>query len=375
MQRQRSLLGRALGASLVLHLLLLFIVIPGARKVWPVSLSAASIFEVEKPAEEAERPLEFEIVAPPEAGEDSPAPRVPPQRPDEFELYDLANNREEAPSTDRAPLSDLDRRAHGGVGEPGATSPGSIGNTTQLVQARGGDRLGSGAPSEAVPAPAQERSQRARGAAEPEQPRPAEQDPRAVPPPADDELTAAGGTAQQRLPPERLLPTEPAPREHGSEGKGEDEFDQEPVPAVEPRITLPRNDSWTLPPGDGGLPEDPSRAGGEVDEGGLSFDTQWYEWGPYAAKMLRAIRRNWQIPEIARLGVSGVVRIRFFIERDGRVTGLTITDESGRPPMDFAARDAIADSSPFDPLPADLIGVDREGVTITFYYNARPPGR
>jgi len=112
-----------------------------------------------------------------------------------------------------------------------------------------------------------------------------------------------------------------------------------------------------------------------VDEGGLSFDTQWYDWGPYADKMLRRIRRNWRIPEIARLGVTGVVRIRFFIERDGTVTGLRITDESGKPPMDFAARDAIWHSSAFDPLPSDLTGVDREGVTITFYYNASPRRR
>ena len=376
MQRQRSLLGRALGASLVLHLLLLFIIIPSARKVWPVSLTGAPIFDVEKPPEEAERPLEFEIVDQPEVGQEAPATRIP-QRPDEFELYDLANNREEAPSTDRAPLSDLDRRAHGGVGQPEATSPGSIGNTTQLVQARGGDRLGSGAPSDEAPSPERERSQKARGTvAEPEPARSADDGSRTVPPPSDDELAAEGGTAQQLRPQDRQLPPpEAAPREPGSEGEGEDETDQEPAPAVEPRITLPQKESWMLPPGEGGLPEDPSRAGGEVDEGGLSFDTQWYEWGPYAAKMLRAIRRNWQIPEIARLGVSGVVRIRFFIERSGEVTGLVITDESSRPPMDFAARDAIVDSSPFDPLPADLIGVDREGVTITFYYNARPPGR
>jgi TonB family protein len=73
--------------------------------------------------------------------------------------------------------------------------------------------------------------------------------------------------------------------------------------------------------------------------------------------------------------VTGVVRIRFFIERDGTVTGLRILNESGKPPMDFAARDAIGHSSPFDPLPSDLGGAEREGVNITFYYNARPPQR
>ncbi len=41
--------------------------------------------------------------------------------------------------------------------------------------------------------------------------------------------------------------------------------------------------------------------------------------------------------------------------------------------MDFAARDAIADSSRFEPLPGALTGIEREGVTISFYYNTRPP--
>ncbi|HNX51831.1 MAG TPA: energy transducer TonB, partial [Thermoanaerobaculaceae bacterium] len=107
--------------------------------------------------------------------------------------------------------------------------------------------------------------------------------------------------------------------------------------------------------------------------GPLSFDSQWYEWGPYAAEMLRKIRYHWEIPEIARLGVGGVVRIRFFIERDGRVTGLAIEMPSAHPPMDFAARDAILNASPLQPLPADLVGVEREGVTITFYYNTPIP--
>jgi TonB family protein len=115
--------------------------------------------------------------------------------------------------------------------------------------------------------------------------------------------------------------------------------------------------------------ERPDTEGGQADAGGLSFDTQWYDWGPYAKAMLAKIRRHWRIPEIARLGVSGIVKIRFYIEQDGTVTGLSIVDESGKPPMDFAARDAIADSSPFNPLPPGLGETGPEGVTINFLYN------
>ena len=130
-----------------------------------------------------------------------------------------------------------------------------------------------------------------------------------------------------------------------------------------------------LPPSEGGFTENPNREGGGVDSGALSFDTQWYDWGPYAKSMLAKIRRHWRIPEIARMGVTGIVKVRFYIERDGAITGLRVIDESGKPPMDFAARDAIADSMNFEPLPAGLGLNGPEGVTITFLYNVEPRNR
>jgi protein TonB len=175
---------------------------------------------------------------------------------------------------------------------------------------------------------------------------------------------------QQEKPRER--PTEETQLQPDTEGAGEEVPEPE---QQQPAIKLPPPGAWALPPSEGGLMERPDTEGGQSDAGGLSFDTQWYDWGPYAKAMLAKIRRHWRIPEIARLGVDGVVKIRFFIERDGTVTGLQIIDESGKPPMDFAARDAIAHSSPFEPLPADLGGSGREGVTITFFYNATPPNR
>lgn len=113
------------------------------------------------------------------------------------------------------------------------------------------------------------------------------------------------------------------------------------------------------------------RDGGFVDSGPLSFDTAEYDWGPYAAEMVRRIKLNWDVPTLAHYGVKGRVTIRFYIRRDGRVEGATILSSSGIPPFDNAAFQAILRSSPFRPLPADL-GHDREGVTVTFFYNIRP---
>lgn len=114
----------------------------------------------------------------------------------------------------------------------------------------------------------------------------------------------------------------------------------------------------------------PSPDGGFVDSGPLSFDTTWYDWGPYAAEMVRRIRMNWDIPELARLGWKGKLTIRFFILADGTVADATIIRRSGVPPFDFAALQAILKSSKFRPLPSELS--DREGVTVTFFYNIRP---
>ena len=111
--------------------------------------------------------------------------------------------------------------------------------------------------------------------------------------------------------------------------------------------------------------------GGFVDSGPLSFDTFTYDWGSYAAEMIRKIKRNWDVPSLAHYGMKGKLTIRFFILKDGRVDGAAIIATSGIPPLDNASLQAILRSNPFRPLPSDL-GKDREGVTVTFLYNIRP---
>ena len=88
--------------------------------------------------------------------------------------------------------------------------------------------------------------------------------------------------------------------------------------------------------------------------------------------MIRKIKRNWDVPALARYGVKGRLTIRFFILKDGRVEaetdplGLRASRRSTTPP----SRPSRARAR-FGPLPSDL-GHDREGVTVTFFYNMRP---
>jgi TonB family protein len=113
---------------------------------------------------------------------------------------------------------------------------------------------------------------------------------------------------------------------------------------------------------------------GYAEAGPLSFETQWYDWGEYAASMVGRIRVNWyaNMPQIIRTGMQGVVTIRFTIHRDGRISDVEILKSSGVPPYDFAARKAIELSSPLNALPKDFPN-PTERVTAMFFYNMEIP--
>jgi TonB family protein len=122
---------------------------------------------------------------------------------------------------------------------------------------------------------------------------------------------------------------------------------------------------------------DLGNTGGEkgfAKDGPLSFESQWYDWGEYAASMVSRIRVNWynNMPQIIQTGLKGVVFIRFTIHRDGQISDVTIVSSSGIPPYDFAAKKAIELSSPLNPLPKDFPN-DSERVTAGFFYNSEPP--
>ncbi len=113
---------------------------------------------------------------------------------------------------------------------------------------------------------------------------------------------------------------------------------------------------------------------GTAEQGPISFETSWFDWGPYAQSMVSRIRVNWyaNMPQLIRTGIGGVVTIRFTIQRDGRISDTTILKSSGHPPYDFAARKAIELSSPLQPLPSDFPNPN-ERVTAMFYYNMEIP--
>ena len=127
--------------------------------------------------------------------------------------------------------------------------------------------------------------------------------------------------------------------------------------------------------GDGfDLGQSPGGQKGFAEQGPVSFETQWFEWGPYAQAMISKFRVNWYavMPPILNTGLKGQVTIRFTIQRDGRITNIETLRESGVTPYDYAARKAIELSSPLKPLPANF-PYPSERVTVIFLYNMQEP--
>ena len=248
------------------------------------------------------------------------------------------------PNPKRAPLSDADRRAGGGdPSKPKAETP-YVPPRTGVAGLAPGPR-GPRVPGSEVPARPGARSEAERRAS-------------AQPQTADRKESPT----TERKPSE--FPTLDSPLTSGPR-------EQTKLAGLDQAI---REAARGTVGGQGGSPE-PNPGGGFVDSGPLSFDTKWYDWGPYAAEMIRRIKLHWDVPELARLGWKGSLTVRFFIMADGTVEDAKILRASGIPPFDFAAFQAILKSSKFRPLPPDLLaqvpGKDREGITVTFFYNMR----
>lgn len=247
-----------------------------------------------------------------------------------------------------APFSDANRRASGPNPTPGMPETNRPGDGSGLYQPPMGNPQPRGPrPSQATPAIQQA----------PQQPS-ASQQAASLPPPS--------GAAQPQLSPDQMAFRQPtAPQRAGA-------------PSIDWKQAIAQAGQPARSGGGDGI--DLSRAGGGekgfFEQGPLSFETQWFDWGEYAQGMVSRIRVNWYagMPQIIRTGLKGRVVIRFTIHRDGRISDVTIVESSGVPPYDHAAKKAIEQSSPLAALPKDFPN-STERVTAAFYYNMEVPGR
>ena len=102
-------------------------------------------------------------------------------------------------------------------------------------------------------------------------------------------------------------------------------------------------------------------------------DTRGVDFGPYLARLVYIVRRNWLavIPESARLGEKGRVAVVFEILKDGSMPQERMVASSGSDPLDRAAFNGIHASAPFPPLPTEFTG-NHLVLQFIFLYNLTP---
>lgn len=106
---------------------------------------------------------------------------------------------------------------------------------------------------------------------------------------------------------------------------------------------------------------------------GLKSDPMGVDFRPYLQQVLQAVKRNWfaVMPESARLGQRGQVVLIFGVNKDGKITKIVFSTESGAQALDRAAVAALSASDPLPRLPVEYRG-NSVALQFTFQYNAPP---
>ena len=103
----------------------------------------------------------------------------------------------------------------------------------------------------------------------------------------------------------------------------------------------------------------------------IQFDTKGVEFGPWVRRFLAQVRRNWFISQAA-MSQKGHVSVSFTVHKDGSITDIVVAGPSKVEEFNTSSLNAIAASSPVQPLPAEYPD-EKALITITFHYNQSPP--
>lgn len=89
------------------------------------------------------------------------------------------------------------------------------------------------------------------------------------------------------------------------------------------------------------------------------------DFGPYMRDMQRRIKLNWDPP---KQETSNSVTLLYSLNKKGEIIKCSVLKSSGSQKVDKAAKDALFNTAPFRPLPADFKG-EKIDVQFTFDYN------
>ncbi len=105
---------------------------------------------------------------------------------------------------------------------------------------------------------------------------------------------------------------------------------------------------------------------GHDEEKSLTFDVPEFRHRGYMRMLKDKIESIWRYPKEAAMNrISGDLRIRFSIRRDGSLGDVALIRTSGYRELDEAALNAIKDAEPYWPLPADW---EKDELTITGHF-------
>ena len=111
--------------------------------------------------------------------------------------------------------------------------------------------------------------------------------------------------------------------------------------------------------------------GPNMNDPTISFDSKGVDFGPWLARFVAQVKRNWLIP-YAAMTMRGHVVLTFYVHRDGRITDLQVVKASNVNAFNTAAFQALVQSNPTLRLPPEYPD-DKCLFTVTFFYNERPP--
>lgn len=159
---------------------------------------------------------------------------------------------------------------------------------------------------------------------------------------------------EQPKPPEPVVQPKPEPEPD----KKDDELPppvekkskpKPPKPKPKPRAEVPKTD---LPPQPDSAKVATEPAETEPQTGEMALDTDDFPFAPYINRVRRKIASNWRVPEGSQ-GVDRFCRVYFRIQRDGRVSDVTVEESSGLFMFDQAAQRSVLESAPLPPLPRE----------------------
>ena len=112
-----------------------------------------------------------------------------------------------------------------------------------------------------------------------------------------------------------------------------------------------------------------------LDQAEILTDTMGVDFGPYLTRVVQVVKANWYnlmppsvYPPILK---QGKLAIEFVIQKDGKVSNMTLHTSSGDVPLDRAAWASITASTPFPPLPKEFPG-QILGLRFYYFYNLQP---